>query len=287
MFAESYEIMSKSSMIEWLITQAGTATDIFAYQGTSDLTVSIAYGFDAQGTVVHPSDLLALNAVPAFQDIMFTQSYKMADGVNGVVTFLIPDTLPFTQDSVAYDFRTPRAMTGFSAPNRLNFTPDRTLSTGQLADHAIQMNDKVGIAIGYLPVLDADPAVRRTLAERKALQVSEIGKLYMSCIDSASIAALAAGDTYSAVPYRAWFVRTAERTCHWFVRSKYGDWLYVHWHINTRDRIPLPADFQGRAFEVFAKTANVTVRSKAATNSIAFDVAAAGSFAYARLRFPR
>ena len=80
-FHESYEIMNKSSIVEWLITQVGLSPTPDDYTGTSDLSVSISYVFDTNGNCTIYTDFLALNAVAAFQDIMFTQCQKNDDRV--------------------------------------------------------------------------------------------------------------------------------------------------------------------------------------------------------------
>lgn len=284
-FSESYEIMNKSSIVEWLITQVGTATDITSYSGTSDLSVSMAYVFDTQGGCAIFSDFLALNAVTNFQDIMFTQAFPFAPGMDGAVKYYIPKTTAFTHESVSYDFRSLRDMTGFSVVSRIDFDSTRTDATGQLADRALMFNNSTGMAVGYLPVQDADPAVRRTRASTKALQISEVAKIYMSCIDSASKTSLAAGDYYSAIAYRVPFRRPTGRTASYFVRTPEAVYLYCDWHVATVDRVALPPDLQGRAYTVVEKSSNVTVRSAVATTSLVFDVSASGSYGYAVIRF--
>lgn len=291
-FSESYEIMNKSSIVEWLITQVGTATDISIYTGgTSDLSVSMSYVFDTLGGCTLYKDFLALNNVPNFQDIMFTQAQAMYGNAltgMGPFSYYVPKTLPLTFNSTNYDFTKIVDMTSWVATppaSRLNFTPSVCEPTGQLADRALMLNNKIGIAFGYLPVRDADPSVRRTNAANKALQISEIAKLYLSCIDTPTKTSLAAGDYYSAVCYRNWFLRGTARTAVYFPRSVEGDYLYADWHITTTDRIQLPPHLQGRAFTVVEKSSNVTVLSLKSASSIVFGVAAAGSYGYAVLKF--
>ncbi len=285
-FNENYEIMNKSSIVEWLITQVGTATPIVNYSGTSDISVSMSYVFDIYGGCTIYTDLLALNAVSTLSDIMFTDSFVFTSGVDGAIKYYIPKTLPLTHETINYDFSKIVDMTSFAPTTRLDFDPaTRCVATGQLADRVVQLGNTNAMAIGYLPVQDADPAVRRTRAARKAMQLSEVKKIYMSCVDSAAIASLAPGDYYSAACYRTYFKRPTGRTAQYMVRDKGSDYLYLDWHVTTVDRVSLPPHLVGRDYTVVEKSANVSVLSAHSTGSLVFSVTAAGSYGYAVLRF--
>jgi hypothetical protein len=216
---------------------------------------------------------------------MFTQAGAFTAGVNGPVRYYVPKALPLTHESVAYDFAKIVDMTGWAPTTRLNFTTANTEATGQLADRLVMLNDGHGMALGYLPLQSADPAVRRTNASRKALQISESAKVYPSCIDRADKTSLAAGEFFSAVCYRSVFKRGTARTGHYVVRSGRGAYLYADWHTTVVDRVPLPPDLQGRAFTLVEKSANVTLLSEAGSGSLVFNVAAAGAYGYAVLKF--
>lgn len=278
-FNESYEIMNKSSIVEWLITQVGLSPTPNDYTGTSDLSVSISYVFDTNGNCTIYTDFLALNAVAAFQDIMFVQCQKFMTGF-GNIRYYIPNSLPLTHESISYDFRTLQDMTSFTASSRINFTHDKCEAGKQLCDRVLQLNDNVGMAVGYLPVLDAASDIRRTNASNKALQISEISKIYMSCIDGLQTS-LAAGDYFSAVAYRNFFKRTSARTSCYAVRHTSGTYLYMDWHSATTDRVPIPVDLVGKAFTVVEKSSNVNVLSGSnLTNSLVVQVTAAASYGY-------
>jgi hypothetical protein len=279
---ESYEIINKASMVEWIITQVGTATNIVEYFGTSDLSVSISYVFDVFGNCTIYTDFLALNNVAAFQDIMFLQCSEFTPGVAGAVKFYVPKSLPFTHESVNYDFSTPRDMTGYSVTNRIDFTSDRCAPSGILCDRVIQMNDNVGLAVGYLPVRSTDPAVRRTNASRKALQISQAAKIYMSCIDNPGKTSLVAGDYFSTIGYRCFFKRSNTHISTYVVNSTEGTFLYCDWASATTERVSLPAGTVGKPFTIVEKSASVSVLSASGTNSVVFKTTGAG---YAILRF--
>lgn len=286
-FCESYDVPTKESVIEWLITQAGTPTQIYNYPVAAAVSVSHAYSFDTHGGMTVAADFLARTAVPVFQDVMFVQAFWL--GVKGgVLKYLIPDTLPLTHEGVPYDFSKPVSMIGWAPATRLDFTPARIANPSVWPDRVVQFNGDVGLAVGYLPVRDAAPSVRPTLAARKALQISDIGKIYMSAIDSPARTSLAAGDYFSVIGYRVFFKLSANRTASYVVRSPEADWLFVDWHATVVDRVPLPPDLHGRSYTLHRKTAGVTIRSAHATESLVFDVVTtAGAGQYAILRFPK
>ncbi len=286
-FAESYKIMNKPSIMEWLITQAGTPTNIAEYDGTADVAISILYEFDLYGGVTIYSDFVALNDVAQFQDIMFAQAYRMA-AKGGFVKYFVPDTVPFTFETVLYDFSKPVDMTVWEPSGRLDFTPDTWADPAHVPDRLVEINGEAGFAIGYLPVRDAEPSRRATLASRKAAQISEPAKIYMSAVDSAAITSLEAGDKYGVVAYRVLFALHPNRTASYVVRARDADWLFVDWHASVSDVVDLPPDLQGRRFEVDRKTDGVEVLSAYGAESIAFEVSTSGGAGqYARLKFPK
>lgn len=280
-FHESYEIMNKSSIVEWLITQVGLSPTPAQYSGTSDLSVSISYVFDVNGNCTIFTDFLALNAVAAFQDIMFIQCQKMMTGF-GNIYYYIPNSLALTHESNPYNFSLKQDMTAFTASSRINFTHARCEAGKQLCDRVIQLNDNLGVAVGYLPVLDAASGVRRTNASNKALQISEIAKIYMSCIDGLQTS-LAAGDYFSVVAYRNFYKKSATRTSSYVVKKGDEFYWFMDWHSTVKDRVPAPNFCVGKSFTV-VDSYNAAVLSDSITNSVVVDVNAAGSYGYLILK---
>jgi hypothetical protein len=280
-FHESYEIMNKSSIVEWLITQVGLSPTPAQYSGTSDLSVSISYVFDVNGNCTIFTDFLALNAVAAFQDIMFIQCQKFMTGF-GNIYYYIPNSLALTHESNPYNFSLKQDMTSFTVSSRINFTHDRCEAGKQLCDRVIQLNDNVGMAVGYLPVLDAASDVRRTNASNKALQISELTKIYMSCIDGLQ-STLAAGDYFSVVAYRNFYKKSATRTSSYVVKKGNEFYWFMDWHSTVKDRVPAPNFCIGKTFTI-VDSYNATVLSDSITNSIVVDVAASGSYGYVVLK---
>lgn len=286
-FSESYDIMSKTDIVEWIILNKGAA--LLYYYADASISVSMSYRFDTRGGCTISTDFAALKAISAFQDIMFTQSVKM-NTTGGAVNFYIPKTLPFVHESVNYDFSAPTSLDSTTLATRINFTSDRCVATGQLADRVIQLNNTIGYATGYLPVLDTAPGVRRTNASNKALQISEAKKTYMSCIDGLKTS-LSAGDYFRTVCYRNYFELSSARTATYIVESGQGDYLYADYHAahaNTLDRIVLPPKFHGKTVSVDEKSSNVSLlsggTSAIVTSSVALKVGAYQSSTYAVLQ---
>lgn len=282
-FLENYEVLNKDSMVAYLIANRAGA-DIPQPGGTSDLAVSNSYRFDDQG-IVQTNDFLALQSVAAFQDIMFIQCNKMDEGTgNGTLKYYVPNALAFTQDAVAYDFANGQDMTGFAPIAELAITPARSeVAPALLPDRVLQVNDVIGLAVGILPVQSADPAVRRTNAARKALEIRNTSKkIYLSTVDNASKTSLTAGDYYSAVTYRRYFDPTQAR---WIYTVPYGaaEYVYIHWYDKAlTDVIPMPAHLAGRPFTLI-DSHNATVKSGYIGAALQVAVSCAGGNAHAVL----
>jgi hypothetical protein len=90
----------------------------------------------------------------------------------------------------------------------------------------VRINGVLGYATGYLPVRDADPTVRPSRAARKALQISDTGKIYMAAIDSAARTLLAASEYFSAVAYKVFFALHPDRSASYMVRGPDAHWLF-------------------------------------------------------------
>lgn len=268
-FNESYDIMLKSDMVEWLITHGGVA--VMQYDADASISLSMNYCFDIDGGCVITSDLLALKAVSQFTDFMLLQAIIMKAG-NGTVEYIVPKSKAFTQDSVSYDFSYPTDIVAKNPASDINFNAAKNADGLTPVNRLLQRNDQVVFSVGFLPILDATPASRVTNAPTKYMQIRASSlKVYPALIDGLKTS-LNAGDYFCGVGYRKYAKRTTERTSAIAVRHKLGDFLIVDWHQAKTDSVPLPADFAGRSFTVFEKSANVDVLSKTATNRIVFKV---------------
>lgn len=281
-FLESYSIMKKSDMLDWLIANNGV--NHTNYNAVPLYTVNFAYTFDTEcGCTIYFGGVGRKTAV--LQDQMITQSIQLDQG-NGNVYNYIPKSTEFTAGGYTYDFSQKENLYGKNPSEALHLTAARQESGTNPIDRIIMLNDQVGYATGYLPVLDAAPDVRTTNAARKYLEIRNgTLKLYPRLIDSSSITQINDGDAFAAIAYRKYFKRSPDRTCKYVVRSEIGDYLYLDWHTAKTDEIELPADLVGREFEIFEKSSNVTLLSKFASNSILVKIDNSKNYGYLILKF--
>ena len=279
-FIESYDIMSKSDMVEWLIANNGQDYDF--YDADTSLTVNNSYVFDKELGCSIVYSLTAFKAID-FNDVMVTQSIRLADG-NGTVYYYIPKSLPFTAGGYSYDFENKEDIVAKSPSSPLLFTPSVSDSSLNPIDRLVQLNDDVGYATGYLPIFDAEPVIRATNASDKYLEIRNGSlKVYPSLIDGLANT-LAQGDYFSAVAYRKYFVRSSEYTANYVIRSHYADYLYLDWHSTGLVNIDLKSDLIGRPFTIH-ESKNATLLSDIASGQITVNVTA--SPAHLVLRFDK
>ena len=280
-FLESYSILKKSDMLEWLIANKGI--NHANYAAVPCYTVDFGYTFDKEcGCTIYFGGVGRKTA--AMQDQMITQSIQLDQG-NGNVYNYIPKSTEFTDGGYTYNLSQLENLYSKNPSAPLFLTAARQELGTNPIDRIIMLNDQVGYATGYLPILDAAPDVRTTNASRKYLEIRNgTLKLYPRLIDSASITQINDGDAFAAIAYRKYFKRSAARTCKYVVRSELGDYLYLDWHTAKTDEIELPAELVGREFEIVEKSSNVTLLSKFASNSIIVKIDASKSYGYLVLR---
>lgn len=281
-FLESYSIMKKTDIVEWLIANKGQ--NYVDYDAAPAYTVSFGYTFDHEcGCSIYFGGVGRKTV--ALVDQMITQSIQLAAG-NGLVYNYIPKAIEFTTGGYTYNFQNKEIIANKSPSSALYLTAARQESGVNPIDRIVMLNDQVGYATGYLPVLDASSDVRPTNASNKYLEIRNGSlKLYPRLIDSASITQVNENDTFACIAYRKYFKRSAERTCQYVVRSKMGDFLFLDWHTAKTDEIELPADLVGRSFTVQEKSSNVTVLSQFASNTLLVKVDSTKSYGYLVLKF--
>jgi len=280
-FLESYSIMKKSDMLDWLIANKGV--NHTNYDAVPCYTVNFGYTFDKEcGCTIYFGGVGRKTV--ALQDQMIAQSIQLDQG-NGNVYNYIPKSTEFTDGGYTYNFSQLENLYSKNPSAPLYLTAARQEIGTNPIDRIVMLNDQVGYATGYLPILDAAPNVRATNAARKYIEIRNGSlKLYPRLIDSASISQINDGDAFAAIAYRKYFKRSADRTCKYVVRSEMGDYLYLDWHTAKTDEIELPSDWIGREFEIVEKSSNVTLLSKFASNSIIVKIDASKSYGYLVLR---
>ena len=266
---ESYDLMEKNEIVEWVIANKGS--QLLSYAAPSAINVFNQYTFYPDGTNTIYTKFSTYKDLSAAKAIMVTQSYPLSFGVDGPIQYYIPRSIPFSLDSINYDFSKPYTIDNLKLPlkSSIIFDTNNTEPNSVLPDRMIMLSNKIGYATGYLPVLDASPSVRNTKTT-KGLELSNTKlKVYPYLVDGLST--LPGGASYSAVAYRKYFVRPSEpkRTVQYDIPSDYGDYLYLDWHGGDFiDTIELPDYMHNRPFEVIEKTDNVELTSNISTNRI-------------------
>lgn len=281
-FLESYSILKKSDMVEWLIANPGVNhTD---YNVVPAYTVNFGYTFDHEcGCTIYFGGVGRKTV--ALVDQMITQSVPLATG-NGMLYYYIPKAVAFTAGGYTYNFQNKEDIRSKNPSAALYLTAARQEASTNPIDRIIMLNDQIGYATGYLPVLDAAPNVRPINASNRNLEIRNSSlKIYPRLIDSAAISQINDGDAFAAIAYRKYFKRSQDRTCKYTVRSELGSYLYLDWHTAKTDEIDLPSDLVGRDFEIIEKSSNVTLLSKFASNSILVKVDASKNYGYLVLKF--
>lgn len=279
-FHESYEIMDKNDIVAWIIANKGKT--LANYNAPTALLVNVSYEFDINAGCTIYTSITALKSI-AFQDWMATQSVKLS---TSNLYYYVPKSIPFTQDSINYDFSKPYLMPNV-LPNSIYFKADKNENDANPVDRLLMFNNNYGYATGYLPMLDAEPSKRKTNASNKYLEIRNSSlKVYPSVIDGLKTQ-LSVGDSFAVVAYRKYFAKSTKRTAGYVVRSKMGDYLYLDWHSSGTDIITLPDDLIGKTFSIHEKSSNVTVLSTFATNNILVQINDERASSYLVLKFAR
>ncbi|GEM_PF-2231379 len=281
-FLESYSIMKKLDIVEWLIVNKGQ--NYVNYNAVPAYTVNFGYTFDHEcGCTIYFGGVGRKTF--DLTDQMITQSIQLAQG-NGTVYNYIPKAVQFTDVGFTYNFSKLENLYSKNPSDPIYLTAARQESGTNPIDRIIMLNDQVGYATGYLPILDAAPNVRPTKASRKYLEIRNgTLKIYPRLIDSESFNRVNKGDTFEAIAYRVYFLRDPNCTAKYTVRSNYGDFFFLHWHTFSEHEVELPADLVGREFEIVEQSSNVDLISNFASHSIIVDVTNTRADGYLVLKF--
>src|SRR5690606_7464067 len=99
-FLESYSIMKREDMVEWVIANSGS--NQLDYEAAPTYTVSFGYSFDKElGCTIYFGGVGRKTVDLA--DQMITQSLQM-DNTNSVVYNYIPKAVEFTDGGFTYNF---------------------------------------------------------------------------------------------------------------------------------------------------------------------------------------
>ncbi|MFD2013746.1 hypothetical protein ACFSHO_10700 [Acinetobacter vivianii] len=172
---ESYDLMEKNAITEWVIANKGSYK--VPYDAESALNVSMNYIFDANGGCLIPSNFFTYKSIAA-QDLMFTQAARLNPGVNGQIKYYVPRSIAFKHNDQNFDFSVPTVVDGLTIADRIDFDIAKTEVGAVVPDRLIMLNDTIGFAVGYLPILDAHPSVRNARTS-KGIQISKTDAKYI------------------------------------------------------------------------------------------------------------
>lgn len=277
--SETYEILSRASMIHQHIDNIGTR--LASYENAqSVMSVTNNYRFDKYGGITIEAEYVVL-APMTLDDLMMIQSIKRS--WSGNTSYYVPKVKPIVAGGTTYDFENIVNISGGLAGNAI-FTPSDVKDGENAPDRGIQLSNDYGFALGYLPVLDADYTAKKLNATVWHMYIpSSSLKVYPYLISKGSHA-VDVGTSYACVAYRQYFKRKVGETAVYPVYSRFGDYLYMHWHSAGLKRVELPESLMGRAFTISEKSPNVTLISKVAGSIITANIADSAS-AYLVLKF--
>ncbi|WP_168377457.1 pyocin knob domain-containing protein [Acinetobacter cumulans] len=278
---EYYEIPSKNDLIAF--TKANVGVNKLDYTGVeSTIAFNITYAFDIECGCTVTADFICLKDGATLDKIAGIQSSVMSS--SSQLEYYVPKTVPFTVSGTTVDFANKVLLN--TTPNlTYNFTPSTAEVGVNPPDRFIQMLPTHGFALGYLPVLDAEPTRRKDLCTFEYGDVAETRKTYPAFIYKPATPLLK-GEYYSVVAYRKHFKRDQERTCKYLVTSEHGDFLHLDWHSpKDLDVIDLPDLLKGRSFAIHEKSSNVTLVSQVATNKLYVKVDSTRTNGYLVLKF--
>lgn len=258
-FIETYDLMLKSSIMEWFVSNVGTITVPTQPDGIGIARITNSYSFDTNAMCYTDQSFLGLyDSELPFQDIMFLMNNKLSVAHQ----VYVPKSLPFVQNSVNYDFSVPMAYTTPTSA-RINFDSYKYEKWGRIPDRVAHLatGENLGFVIGFLPIEDGATERRKQLATRKAIQFQESGKIYMSGVDSDSITTFKKGDYYRIQGYKGYFFKQGNRICNYVVKCPECNYYYFDWITSGIDSLELPDKF-----ELVEKSSNVNFISKNKVN---------------------
>ena len=282
--SESYGVLAKADVIPYLKANAGKKTTSY------DTVLPVAhmnnsYTFDSDGGCTITSSVTALKSV-SFGNFMMLQSVKIQ---GGGLTYFIPKTVPFNQNSITYDFTKGVDIAATQKPTSIiDFDSSRVDATKKPVDRYIQRSSVGGFALGLLPVLDGEPTRRSELTTTKVGRISTALKIYHSLVDATAITSMAVGDTFIGKGYRKYFGNPdSDKISKYAVYDTEGDYYFVDYKSGVArvDIMDLPPKLQNRGFTVHEKSSNVTVVSKATTSQLIVKITASAESSYLVLKF--
>ncbi len=267
---EDYDIINPGSLVRDMTDHPGEERSFIADHLEAVVSNSISYRFHPNGACVIDSHAHTLQEFNLGY-MGFIQSARLTAGTNYTThEYFIPKTLPFTQDDIAYDFRSGQDYRT-APPSALNFSVDKlnVEHPGNLPERFIQMlgheeNGRVvhdvGYALGYSLVTGITVPETHAANCGRALFLYTSAKSYPAAVDAQMGNPIPVGTEFHCRAYRCYFYPPAHpnATFAYWYRDGEDIILCADYHRAVgRDVLSLPAECVGRAVEVVEKTPSV------------------------------
>lgn len=267
---EDYDIVNPGSLVRDMMDHPGEQRSFVADQLEATVSNSITYRFHPNGACV--IDYRAMARQEFNLGYMgFIQSAKLTAGTNYTThEYFIPKTVPFTQDSIAYDFHSGQDYRT-APPSALYFSVDKqnVEDPGALPERFIQLlgheedgrvvND-VGYALGYSLVTGITAPETRAANCGRALFLYTSAKSYPAAIDAKMGNPIPAGTEFFCRAYRCYFNPGAQPNATFAYWYRDGDDIIVcadYHRAVEHDVLVLPPECVGRAVAAVEKTPSV------------------------------
>lgn len=293
---EQYDIINPASLLADVVAHPGMARDFVAAQLDAVIANRIVYRF-------YPNGANVINhTATALQDFTlgymgFIQSARLTKGDFDTLEYYIPKTRPFTQDGIAYDFRSIQDYS-FPLPSPVRFSAanQNIESAANPPDRFVQFLGRkaggrtvheVGYALGYSLTQGLTRPEERSRNAAVAITLHTTSKSYPVAVDSKQGLQVAAGTEFDCVAYRQYFHPAAERatSCVFWHEEMGETMVYADYHRPVdRELLELPHELTGKPFTVVEKTPSVTVHGDRKIAPGGVEVSVHGDYGHVVLR---
>lgn len=290
---EDYDIISPAALVADFVAHPGEARSFVGPDLQAVVRNHIVYRFFPNGANVittRSEALLDFN----LGYMGFVQSAKLTPGTAyDSHTYLIPKTVPFTQDNLTWDFRagqdysvklvTPlifsAAKGNLADPQNL---PDRFI---QLLGHktADGIVNEVGYALGYSLISGMTVPAERAKNARQALMLYTSTKTYPTACDSGMGNPVKRGTPFECVAYRQYFRPDSAQPGTILYWHPEGDDLVVtvEFHRSLdHATVALPAAWAGKSVTVVEQTPSVTLHTTGPLPATGVVISVADGYGY-------
>lgn len=275
-FVESANLIARADILDAWKADGGMPAG-WEPDAVPSVAQTLTYTYDKRGQLTIARDWMTLKAI-AVTDYMGLQFGRI-----GSETYIIPGAIPFTYQGETLDYSMGVAADKTLASGvSIDFDSTMLQGEGEYASRLLAVYPDAIFALGFLPVGDAAPDVRRERVSNKALQIrGNSGKVYFRVLDIGTHTSQP-GAYYSVIAYRFILPRSTERTAFYAVEGGGATWVYADWHNKAGlDRLPIDREYPeliGRTFEI-VEARNVTLSDGIIAGSLPVIVSADDSSA--------